>query len=344
MYARSFGDVFSPAALIVRASFSLCIRTSSALRLISMPIHDATPCRVIPIRKKMGARSQRRCLPGPIPNPEVKPFCVCPNTVVRESTGTAVTVPLFFPLGYPRFFLSLHLRFLNYVCIQRNEVKVMPIDTLDILGSDQIGIHLASVGKVLFHPRELPEMILEQLETTLQLEMAPISIGGSNLIGALLAGNSNGLAVADIATETDIDELTAFGDVVVMEGGVNTAGNLLLANEQGCVASPSIPPDGLEILADVLGVEIIATTIGGQDVVGSLGVVNDQGVLLHPDVASDEVLLIEEVLGVPPMVGTVSFGSPYVGAGICASNDGAVAGTETTGPELNRIEDALGII
>ena len=77
--------------------------------------------RVIPIRKKMGARSQRRCLPGPIPNPEVKPFCVCPNTVVRESTETAVTVPLFFPLGYPRFFFSFHLRFLNYVWIHRNE-------------------------------------------------------------------------------------------------------------------------------------------------------------------------------------------------------------------------------
>ena len=112
----------------------------------------------------------------------------------------------------------------------------MPIDTLDILGSDQIGIHLSSVGNVLFHPRELPEVALEQLETALQLEMAPISIGGSNLIGALLAGNSNGIAVADIATEKDIDQLTAYGDVVVMEGGVNTAGNLLLANEQGCVA------------------------------------------------------------------------------------------------------------
>ena len=62
----------------------------------------------------------------------------------------------------------------------------MPIDTLDILGSDQIGIHLASAGKVLFHPRELPEIILEQLETTLQLEMAPISIGGSNLILSLI--------------------------------------------------------------------------------------------------------------------------------------------------------------
>ena len=44
------------------------------------------------------------------------------------------------------------------------------------------------------------------------------------------------------------------------------------------------------------------------------------------------------------MVGTVAFGSPYVGAGICASNNGALAGRDTTGPELNRIEDALGLI
>src|SRR6056300_472140 len=52
-----------------------------------------------PIRKEMGARSQRRCLPGPIPNPEVKPYCVSPITVVRESTGKEVTVPLSFHFG-----------------------------------------------------------------------------------------------------------------------------------------------------------------------------------------------------------------------------------------------------
>ena len=55
-------------------------------------------------------------------------------------------------------------------------------------------------------------------------------------------------------------------------------------------------------------------------------------------------ILIQEVMKVPPMVGTACFGSPYVGAGICASNDGAIAGTETTGPEMNRIEDALGYL
>lgn len=220
----------------------------------------------------------------------------------------------------------------------------MPIDTVDIFGSDQVGIHLAAVGNVLFHPPELPGPSVELLETCLGLEMVPTMIGGSNLVGALLSGNSKGMAVADIATERDIDALTSYGDVVVMEGGVNTAGNLMVVNEQGAIVSPSVPHDGLEILAEVMGVAVASTTVAGQDVVGSLAAANDQGVLLHPDVTPDEALLIEEILGVPPMVGTVSFGSPYVGAGVCASNHGAVSGTQTTGPELNRVEDALGFL
>ena len=49
-------------------------------------------------------------------------------------------------------------------------------------------------------------------------------VGGSSLIGGLLKGNSKGIAVADIATEEDLDELTSFGDVVVMQSGVNHDG------------------------------------------------------------------------------------------------------------------------
>ena len=220
----------------------------------------------------------------------------------------------------------------------------MPITTSDILGSDQVGIYLAICGNVVFHPHELNDEALNRIDEYLGLERHPLTIGGSTLVGALVAGNSKGLAVADIATESDIDTLTSFGDVVVMEGGVNTAGNLLLCNENGAIASPAIPEDGVEIISEVLGIPVAVCSIAGEDVVGSLGVANDHGILLHPDVLPDEVLLIEEVLGVAPMVGTVAFGSPYVGAGICSTNSGALAGSETTGPEMNRIEDALGLI
>jgi len=220
----------------------------------------------------------------------------------------------------------------------------MGISTLDINGSDQIGVHLARVGDVVFHSIELDATMIETIESAMQLETAAVSIGGSNLVGSLLAGTSKGLAVADIASENDIDSLTSYGDVIVMEGGVNTAGNLVMCNEKGAIVSPSVPEQGLELLAEVLRVDVAAVSVAGQDVVGSLGLCNDQGCLLHPDVTTLEVETISNVLGVPAMVGTVAFGSPYIGAGAIASNNGALVGAQTTGPEMNRLEDALGLI
>ena len=220
----------------------------------------------------------------------------------------------------------------------------MPLVTGNILGNDQMGTFLASVNDVLFYPPSIDASLKEKIETSLAVEMHPITIGGSNLLGALIAGNSNAIAVADIATPEDIDFLTAFSDVVVMESSVNASGNLLVCNENGVIASPAVPLDGLEIIAEVMKVDVAATTIAGQDVVGSLAAANNKGVLLHPDVTDLEVDIVKDILGVDPMVGTVGFGSPMVGAGICCSDNGAIASSETTGPELNRIEDALGLI
>ncbi|MEE2759025.1 MAG: translation initiation factor IF-6 [Candidatus Thermoplasmatota archaeon] len=220
----------------------------------------------------------------------------------------------------------------------------MSLKAADILGTSQVGVHLAMVGRVLFAPLQLPKKEVSNLEDALGLEVAQMSIGGSALVGSLIAGNSNGIAVADIATEEEIDHLTSFGDVVVMESGVNAAGNLLVVNENGAIASPVLPQDGLEVLSETLKVDCIAVAIAGNDTPGSVSVCNNRGVLLHPDVTELEVESIESVLDVPAMIGTVNFGSPYVGSGCVATDQGAWAGSQTTGPELNRIEDALGLI
>jgi translation initiation factor 6 len=220
----------------------------------------------------------------------------------------------------------------------------MPLVIGNILGNDQMGTFLATVNDVLFYPPSIEDSLKTKIETSLDIEMHPICIGGSNLLGALIAGNSNAIAVADIATPEDIDILTSFSDVIVMESSVNASGNLLVCNENGVIASPAVPIDGLEVIAEVMKVDVATTTIAGQDVVGSLAVANNKGVLLHPDVTESEVSIVKEMLGVEPMVGTVGFGSPMVGAGISCSDNGAIVGSDTTGPELNRIEDALGLI
>jgi translation initiation factor 6 len=220
----------------------------------------------------------------------------------------------------------------------------MGIATGDVFGSDQIGVFVAVVGKTIFHPLELEKDVVETLESSLGLESKGLLIGGSRLIGSLLAGNNHGLAVADLATEDDVEILTSYGDVVVMESGINTAGNLLVCTDDGVVASPELPDEGLAILGEVMKTDVACTTVAGQAIVGSLAVANSKGILLHPDVRSEEVEVIKQVLDIPPMVGTVARGSPFIGSGMVCSDEGAFTGKETTGPELNRIEDALGLI
>ena len=103
----------------------------------------------------------------------------------------------------------------------------MAISTGDILGHTQVGVYLSVVDDVLFYPRSLNDESTEMLTQSFEMEMHPFLVGGSSLLGSLLSGNGKGIAVADIATEEDLDELTSFCDVVGLESGVNAAGNLI---------------------------------------------------------------------------------------------------------------------
>ena len=208
----------------------------------------------------------------------------------------------------------------------------MAISTGDILGNSQVGVYLTVVGNNLFYPSSLDKPAIEEISQYFDLEMN------------LIVGNNKGIAVADIATEEDLDKLSSFGEVVILESGVNAAGNLVECNDHGAIVSKSIPTPGVELIGEVLGVKTARTRVAGQDTVGSLLVANNKGILSHPDISSSEVKEIEAVMSVPVMVGTVCFGSPYVGAGCVTSENDALVGSGSTGPELNRIEDALGLI
>jgi translation initiation factor 6 len=97
-------------------------------------------------------------------------------------------------------------------------------------------------------------------------------------------------------------------------------------------------------VAEILGVPVERGTLAGLKTVGSAAVVTAKGVLCHPKTADTELDLLESLFKVEADIGTVNHGAPFIGAGIVANKAGAVVGTLTTGPELNRIENALGLI
>jgi translation initiation factor 6 len=70
----------------------------------------------------------------------------------------------------------------------------------------------------------------------------------------------------------------------------------------------------------------------------------NNGVLVHPKTSEDELSELDELFNVTVEVGTINYGSPFVGASLLANTKGYVAGRDTTGIELGRIEEALGFI
>ena len=71
---------------------------------------------------------------------------------------------------------------------------------------------------------------------------------------------------------------------------------------------------------------------------GAIAVVTNKGLLVNPLATDEEVAELGQLFGVTADVGTVNRGSPFIKAGIVANDKGVIAGEETTGPELMRIQ------
>jgi translation initiation factor 6 len=171
------------------------------------------------------------------------------------------------------------------------------------------------------------------------------SLSKSPLIGILMAGNSHGFVCSELFDLENEEELASLGASIKQLPGKFTAfGNLILANDNGAIVNPDIPDEILELIREKLAVPVERGTIAGIKNVGATGVATNRGALLHPDVSEDERKTVERVLGVPADVGTACGGVKFVGLCMVANSNGAVVGMTTTGPELGRIDSALGFI
>ena len=215
---------------------------------------------------------------------------------------------------------------------------------LKISGSSLLGVFSRCTEDLILVPFETIQSVKEMLKDGLGVEIVPTLIGGSSVIGSLVCGNSNGFVLTSQAHKEDLNRLSELGKVAKLPGKINAAGNVILANDSAALVHPGLTNAACNVVADTLGVELQKGTIGGLKTVGMCGVATKKGVFVHPKVSISEIEQLENLFGLPVGIGTVNFGSPLVGSGLIANSRGYLAGSETTGPELGRIEDALGYL
>jgi translation initiation factor 6 len=213
-------------------------------------------------------------------------------------------------------------------------------------GSPYVGVFARATDDcVLLRPDADPELV-ETIADELGVLAVTTTVGGSATVGALAAGNDHGLLVSSRVRGDERDRIADATGLPVAElpGTVNAAGNVVLANDYGAYLHPDLSRTAVRAVREALDVPVERGALGGIRTVGTAAVATNAGVLCHPKATDDELDALEAVLDVPADIGTVNYGAPLVGSGLIATHDGYVAGQDTTGPELGRIEDALGYV
>ncbi len=217
---------------------------------------------------------------------------------------------------------------------------------LDPFGNPNVGVYVRATSRHLFAPPGLTPANVADLEAALGLEAIEATIGGSPLVGALVAANKEGCVLADFASDAEADVFAGAGLRVFRLGHsrLNAAGNNILANDHGAILHPDIPDATAKGVAEALGVPVERAAIAGIPTVGTAAFATNRGVLTHPLASEAELAFIKKSLHAPARIGTVNHGHGLVGAGLAANQNGVAVGTLTTGIELGRIDEALGFL
>ncbi len=215
---------------------------------------------------------------------------------------------------------------------------------LKIAGSSLLGVFAKCTDKVLLVPQEVGEADRQVLEAGLKVPSVQVLAGVGSILGSLVAANSNGFVVTHHAGSEELKVLREHGQVARLPARINAAGNVILVNDSAALVHPELSSRACETIEQTLGVKLEKGTIGGLKTVGMAGVATNKGLLVHPRICEEEIAVLEGLFELPVDVGTVNLGSPLVGSGVLANSHGYFAGTGTSGPELGRIEDALGFL
>jgi translation initiation factor 6 len=213
-------------------------------------------------------------------------------------------------------------------------------------GSSYVGVFARATDRCLLVRPDIDDDFLGDLADELDVPAVKTTIAGSGTVGALVAGNSQGLLTSDRVTAVERERIADAVDlpVATLPGRINATGNVVLANDSGAYVHPDLPDEAVTTVSEHLDVPVERGALAGVKTVGTAAVATGRGVLCHPQSTDEELDFLEELLGVPADIGTVNYGAPLVGSGLLANAQGYVAGEECTGPELGRIEDALGYI
>jgi translation initiation factor 6 len=212
----------------------------------------------------------------------------------------------------------------------------LTIHIYDIYRNPNVGIFTKVSESFLIMPVAYSKPKSEKLASLLEVQLIHGSVGGTRLLGPLMAINSNGLLLSRFAEDEEVAHFKKETGLNVsrLDSRYTSVGNLIATNDRGAAIANVFSSTEAKQIADVLGVPVEKGSVAGYYQVGSVVVASNSGALAHPRATEEELSWLRAVLRVDCEVGSVNGGVPFVASGVQVNTKGAIVGTATTGPEL----------
>lgn len=219
----------------------------------------------------------------------------------------------------------------------------MGLHLVDLYRSPNIGIFLKANDKAVLVPKGIAGTKADRLAADLDVAACHTSVGGTRLLGPLIAMNNKGVVASRMIEDYEIDEISSKTGlkVVRLESRYTAVGNLVAANDHGAIVSPLLERHAVDQIEAALGTKTHTMTIGDYTQVGAMVLATNSGAAVSPRADEDEAKQVEKVLEVEVSASSVNGGIPYPASGVVANTKNAVAGYMTTGPELVFLTRAL---
>ena len=114
---------------------------------------------------------------------------------------------------------------------------------MDVTGSPYAGVYAAASEERLFVPVVIEEEPASRVGEALGLEPVRLSLGGSTILGSLMALNSRGAMVPSFVDVAELEILRTHMEVGLVEGRMNACGNNMLVGEKAALVNPRLDAD-----------------------------------------------------------------------------------------------------
>ncbi|MGC8537684.1 MAG: translation initiation factor IF-6 [Candidatus Micrarchaeia archaeon] len=213
-----------------------------------------------------------------------------------------------------------------------------------INGSDCVGAFALATDRYVFVGRSITEGNRKFLASMLGVEVVDMSIGGMDFIGVLARANSNGMLISNLATDREMEAIRSMKlgiNIEVLGSPLNAVGNNMILNDKIAIVNPEYNRKDMAIMGDVLGVEVVGSSIGSFKTVGANDILTNKGLVINNHASDAEKEKLDSETGFDSVRSTANMGSLGIGIAVVANSNGALIGDTTTGYEFSRIVDGL---